>query len=275
VLRNHRYVFDIRNVESAGFEDPGQALHAIESNMTLDVKEWNEQPFNYTVYGNYYCSIDSREVTLEARAIEGTTEISNSISYRTNLDLNPVSNPFTYKWKTSGNSSNENFDVLFDYSAKTITIKAKNDNVDISAQLLSDQLEITVKNYQFTIDVEQKAINADYIPDCIRAVVHGSYREDFALNPTNYISIKIVSNTTLLGLDYEVYTVEKNGIYFAAKGTFDTNGTYIYGIYEYDLNLEGYGRLINESSFRYAFNVTIIFNSITPAICSVEVPVGL
>ena len=274
VLRNHRYVFDIRKVENAGFEDPWQALHAIESNMTLDMKEWNEQPFNYTVHGNYYCSIDTREVTLAARPGEGLTEISNSISYRTNLALNPDTNPFTYKWKTSGNTSNNNFDVLFDYSAKIITIKAINNNVGISAQLLSDQLEITVKNYQFTIDVEQKVINADYIPDCIRAVVHGIYREDYALNQTNYISIKIVSHTTLIGLNYEVYTVEKNGIYFAAKGTFDTNGTYN-GVYEYDLNLKGYGKLVNESGFRYAFNVTIIFNSITQATCSVGVPVGL
>ena len=274
VLRNHRYVFDIRDVGNAGYEDPGQALHAIESNLTLDMKEWNEQPFNYTVHGNYYCSIDTREVTLEARSTEGTMEVSQSIAYRTNLDLNPASNPFTYKWKTTGNTSNTNFDVLFDYSAKRITIKAKKYNVDFGAEILSDQLEITVKNYQFTIDVEQKAINADYIPDCIRAVVHGNYRENFALNPTNYISIKIVSNNTLIGLNYEVYTVEKNGIYFAAKGTFDTNGTYN-GVYEYDLNLKGYGKLVNESGFRYAFNVTIIFNSITQATCSVGVPVGL
>ena len=274
VLRNHRYVFDIRKVENAGYEDPRQALDAITSNMTFDMKEWNEQPFNYTIHGNYYCSIDTREVTLAARPGEGETEVINSISYRTNLNLNPVSNPFIYKWKTSGNTSNNNFEVLFDYSAKIITIKAINNNVGISAQLLSDQLEITVKNYLFTIDVEQKVINVDYIPDCIRAVVHGIYREDFALNQTNYISIKIVSHTPLIGLNYEVYTVEKNGIYFAAKGTFDTNGTYN-GIYEYDLNLKGYGTLINELGFLNSFNVTIIFNSITPATCSVEVPVGL
>ena len=273
LLRNHRYVFDIKNVRNAGYEEPGKALNSIVSDMILDVEEWNELPFDYHVQGNYFCSIDTREVMLDARSTGGS-EISYAISYRTNLDLNPVFNPFAYKWESSGNTNNDNFDVIIDYSAKTITIKAKNDNVGLDAQQIPDQLYITVKNYQFSIDVMQKAINADYTPDCSSVVVHGVYRTDFVLNHTNYISINITSNTTLAGLNYDVYTVEENGIYFAAKGAFDTDVTHTNGIYEYSLTLKGYGTLINESGGA-SFNIMVIFNSITPATCSVEIQVDI
>ena len=273
LLRNHRYVFDIRSVAGPGYNKPEQALNSIISDMTLDVKEWNEIPFNYQVQGNYFCSIDTREVTLDARSMGGATDISYDIFYRTNLDLDPVYNPFDYKWISSGSTVSTDFDVIFDYQAKTITIKAQNDNVGFGSQTLSDQLYINVENYQFTIDVEQIAINAGYTPDCSGAVVHGIYRENFALNHTNYISVILSSPTTLRGLEYNIHTIETNGIYFAAKGTFDTYDTYINGLYEYNLNLKGYGKLVNESSFLSSFNIIINFNCITPATCSVAVSV--
>ena len=155
LLRNHRYVFDIRSVSGAGHNEPEQALKSITSDMTLDVKEWNEVPLNYSLLGSYFFSIDAREVTLEASPSQGAT--AATIAYRTNIDL--VANPFTYKWISSGNTESNDFDITFDYTAKTITITAKNDNVSPGAQPLSTQVEITVKNYLFTIDVTQKTIN--------------------------------------------------------------------------------------------------------------------
>ena len=273
LLRNHRYVFDIRKVRSPGYEKPEQALAAIVSDMSLEVKQWYELPFNYHTQGNYFFSIDTREVILDARNPIGAAEISYAIPYRTNLDLNPVFNPFTYKWKSSSNTYSNYFDIMFDYLAKTITIGAKSNNVGITTEALSDQIYINAKNYQFTIDVKQKAINAAYTPNCSDIIVYGVYRIDFVLNHTNYISMKITSNTSLRGLEYDVRTVEKNGIYFAAKGIFDTDGIDTNGVYEYDLNLKGHGTLINKSGFQHSFDIIINFNSITPSICSAEIVV--
>ena len=273
LLRNHRFVFDIRSVVGPGYEDAGQALNSIISDMTLDVKNWNELPLNYNVNGNYYCSIDTRELVLDARPAEGVTEVSDTIFYKTNLSLDPVSNPFTYEWKSSGSTYNDDFDIFFDYSEKTIIVKAKNENVAIGAHPISEQIEIIVGNYLFTIDVKQKAINADFTPDCFGAVVHGIYRTDFALNYTNYISVRLTSPETLRGHDYDISTNEKNGIYFATKGVFDTDGTYSDGLYEYELILKGYGTLINETGFLSSFDIMMTFNSITPATCTVGIPV--
>ena len=264
LLRNHRYVFDIRSVGGPGYNEPEQALNFFNSDLILDMQEWNEVPLNHYVHGSYFFSIDTREVTLDARPKGGATDVSYAISYRTNLDLDPVSNPFTYKWESSGSIYNDDFDVIFDYSAKTITVAAKYDNVGFGVKSLSDQLCINVENYQFTIDVEQTAINADYTPDCYSIDVSGEYRINFALNHTNYISIKITSDTTLIGLNYDVRTVVTNGVYFAAKGIFDTDGTYINGAYEYNMQLKGYGTLKNQSGF---FNVIINFDKIIPANC--------
>ena len=273
LLRNHRFVFDIRSVVGPGYEDAGQALNSIISDMTLDVKNWNELPLNYNVNGNYYCSIDTRELVLDARPAEGVMEVSDTIFYKTNLSLDPVSNPFTYEWKSSGSTYNDDFDIFFDYSEKTIIVKAKNENVAIGAHPISEQIEIIVGNYLFTIDVKQKAINADFTPDCFGAVVHGIYRTDFALNYTNYISVRLTSSMTLRGHDYDISTTEKNGIYFATKGVFDTDGTYSDGLYEYELILKGYGTLINETGFLSSFDIIMTFNSITPATCTVGIPV--
>ena len=84
-----------------------------------------------------------------------------------------------------------------------------------------------------------------YTPDCSGVVVNGIYRTDFVLNYTNYISVRIISPATLQGLDCEVYTVEKNGMYFAAKGIFDSDGVFNNSDYVYEMNLKGYGTLIN------------------------------
>ena len=269
ILRNHRYVFDIRSVGGPGYENPEQALNSIMSDIVLDMIEWNEVPLNYEVHGSYFCSIDTREVILDARSLNVGAEISDTLFYKTNLDLDPVSNPFIFEWGSSGSEFNNDFEIIFDYSAKKIVIKAKSDNVGISAQPLSEQIYLTVENYRFTIDVKQKVINGDYTPDCSNTVVHGKYKTDFALNHTNFISVKLRSNTTLRGLEYDVRTDKENGIYFEAKGSFDTDGEFINDAYEYDLKLKGYGTLLNESSFY----ITIYFNSIIPVTCSVGIPV--
>ena len=161
LLRNHRYVFDICKVSGPGFEEPEQALNSIVSEMSLDMKEWNEVPLNNIIQGNYYFSIDSREVILNARPTDGMTVISDIIFYKTNIALDPYSNPFACKWISSGSTFNDNFDIIFDYTEKAIIVKALNENVGIGALPLSDRLEIIVENYLFTIDVKQNVIPAD------------------------------------------------------------------------------------------------------------------
>jgi len=276
ILRNHRYVFDIHSVGGHGFAEPDMALNSISSDMVFTMEEWNELPLNFYTQGHYFCSIDTRDVSLDARPLENETEISRTVSYRTNLELDPVSNPFTYEWQSSGTTYSEYFDIAIDYSAKTIQFKAKQDNANINANPLSDRIILKIENYQLTIDVRQKAINTSYTLDCSSVKVSGIYQTGLALNYTHYISMKIESNTTLKDIDYEVRTIEKNGIYFLASGTFATDGSYNNGVYEYDLELKGHGTIVNESGndVLLPFEVTIISNSLIPATCSARIVFG-
>ena len=150
LLRNHRYVFDIQNVMSSGFEKPEHALNSISTDMILDVKEWYELPLNYHAQGDYFFSIDTREVMLDA-SIPGNME--KTISYRTNLDLDPITNSFIYKWESSNSTSCDYFDLTIDYQAKTLTFAVKEENLENVMTLITECLILKIQNYQFTIDV--------------------------------------------------------------------------------------------------------------------------
>jgi len=163
ILRNHRYVFDIRSVKGPGFEEPELALHSISSDMTLKVEEWNEVPLDFYVQGSYFFKVDTRKVTLEAKLSEEETEIAYTFSYNTNLELNAISNPFVYEWASSSDTFSQYFEVIFNYTEKEITVKAKQENA--SAASLSDYIILKVENFQLTIYVEQKAENAIFAPN--------------------------------------------------------------------------------------------------------------
>ena len=274
ILRNHRYTFDIQSVNGPGFEDPELALNSNTSNMVLKVEKWNEVALNFYVQGEYFFSLDTRKISLEAHAEEGSTEISRTISYKTNLETTGF--PFTYEWESSGSTESEHFDVTFNYAEKTITFKAKQENVNAGATPRSDILILKIENFQFTITVDQKANNANYTMDCSDIVVRGIYREGIALDYTNYISMKITSESSLNNLNYELRTIQKNGIYFATEGTFDSDGTYENDKYEYVLELAGYGTLVNESGGENLrpFDVTITSNSLNTNTCSAKIISG-
>ena len=150
LLRNHRYVFDIRNVGGLGFKEPEHALNSISADMILDVQEWNELPFNYHVQGDYFFSIDTREVMLDASIPK---DMEKTIYYRTNLDLDPATNPFIYKWVSSKNTSCDYFDITIDYQSKTLIFAVKEENLENTVTPITDCLILKIQNYQFTIDV--------------------------------------------------------------------------------------------------------------------------
>ena len=155
ILRNHRYVFDIRSVKGPGFEEPELALRSISSDMILKVEEWNDVPLDFYVQGNYFFKVDTRKVSLESHIPQDETEIAYTFSYNTNLELNAILNPFVYEWASTSDIISQHFEVIFNYTEKKITFKAKQENTGSTP--LSDYIILNVENFQLTIHVEQKA----------------------------------------------------------------------------------------------------------------------
>ena len=275
ILRNHRYVFDIKQVNSPGFETPDQALRSITSPMKLNVVEWNEVPLSFYVQGNYYLGVDKRYVEMEARVQGEASANTCVISYQTNLELDGTSEKsFTYAWRDG-----VYFDVSVDYVKKTITFTAKEDNVNVAGLERGDILTLQVENLQLTIQVKQKAFALNYLIQCSSVEVHGKYKEGVSLNYTNHITAKVrTSEGSLHGMRYEVKSHEKNGIWFKAEGTFNESEATVLGdgVYEYAMQLEGFGTLTNESGkdILESFSIQLVTNSIHSTTCSARVILG-
>lgn len=275
ILRNHRYVFDIQNVQSPGFETPEQALKSISAPLKLNVVAWNEVPLGYYTQGNYYFGVDNRFIEMEARAQGDATTNTYTISYQTNLELDGTSGKtLTYTWRDG-----IYFDVSIDYARKTITFTAREDNIGASSAVRDDVLTLQVENLQLTIHVNQKAFMLNYLLQCDAVKVHGRYRAGIPLNYSHYITLKVRTiGSNFNGLPYEVKTLKKNGIYFVAKGTFNATDASAVGggNYEYTLQLEGYGTLKDDSGADLVetFDVQLVTNSVDASTCLARIIPG-
>lgn len=269
ILRNHQYVFDIKTVNSPGFETPEQALKSINSAMELDVIDWNQIPLDSYIQGYYFMSIQEREIWMPAHSFGGSSEITYTVPYNTNLELDGSgSKQFNLSWQSSPETSP--FEVTVDYTNKQFIFKAKQENIG-TGSVRTDILTVEVENFKFTIKVNQESFDLSYFLNCDSIKVHGKYTEDIPLNYSNYITITVNSPTDISGSNYEIKTIEKNGIYFQAKGTFSNPQT-VAGPnpYAYKVVLEGYGTPVNETGEKILtpFYVTIVSNSADQSECS-------
>lgn len=257
ILRNHRYVFNIKSVSNHGFEKPEEALKAIPTDMILDVQAWNEVRLDFYTQGEYFFSIESRDIELEARTKDETVMPSQTTTYKTNLKLN-ASN-VSYTWKNSGNMESDHFDVDIDYNKGTITFTAKQNNIGKDgqpAQELVDELILMADKMEIPIRVKQKAINVIYKLLCERTVVKGKYRENSPLNYTHYLEVQIQSEKPLhTGAEelkplIEIVSETRKGIYFEYKGKIDNEGKLENGNYVYTLKMQGHGTPVKDPNDR-------------------------
>lgn len=261
VLRNHRYVFDIKKVDGPGYEKPEEALKGIKSPMEVEVLEWNEVRLDYYVQGEYYMKVSEREIWMDATPQNGSDKVFYEVPYETNLELSDFNsgnaNPdlrkdFVLTWKKGDKSP---FNVEVDYVKKKFIFSASK-NFGNGSETRDDTLQVAVENFSFDIKVNQKASFIKYDLECGSVNVHGNYREGVELNYTNYITLNVNTLGDMAGKEYEIKTIEKNGIYFYAKGVL-TAAT------QQEIKLEGHGTLVNNSghNFLRSFDVKIVSNT--------------
>ncbi|WP_085536788.1 hypothetical protein [Massilibacteroides vaginae] len=272
ILRNHQYVFDIHSVNGPGFETPEQALNSITSPMQLTVVEWNQIPLGFYVQGHYYVNIQEKNIWLEGLPLGEATDITYTVPFESNLELDgSVTKQFSLTWGSAPEA--RPFDVTVDYVKKEFVFKAKNSNTGPGGDVLRDSLFVEVENFKFVIKVNQKLFNISYNLICDSVKVFGVYREDIPLNYSNYISLSVSSTTPLQGAAYEIKTIEENGIYFYASGSFGEPVSSSPGKYVYTIKLEGQGTPVNEKKEKVLkpFEVIIVSNSMEYTECSTKI----
>lgn len=285
ILRNHRYVVNIKSISGSGFKEPEEALNSINVKLGLEVVDWNEVPLNYFVHGDYYFKINTRNVVLPAEGREEAPFDGFSIyylEYETNLEVDESS--FTQKWESSGTAQSDyGFAVFFDEDFATGLVKLIVGNLpnipeqdeNSTGEERSDVVEFTVDNkFTFTIKVKQEEYrNTKYQLLCDTKVVNGVYLKGKNLTNNAYIDIDIKADEnsgTLVGSPYMIETDVVNGISFKAEGKFgeiseslDKKGT------SYRVRLQGIGAPTTyaESTYQITSNSTSESNTT----CSVKI----
>ena len=249
ILRNHRYVFNIKSVSGPGHPTPDLALNSLPINIGLEVKEWDMLPLNAKVQGEYHFSVTERDVLIPAVNLNDKSELPNldseqkeayenyvwvKVGYDTNIP--DKLKPKNMTWATTnGGATSEYFALILEdgylwFGAKPNAPSPE----DISTKSkLEDILTITFMDMKMDIRVEQEPSNLIYNIECESIQVNGKYREDGTLNYTHNIELSIISPTDLYdigmaeasepySLDGEiihVFSEVRKGISFSYQGT--------------------------------------------------------
>ena len=229
ILRNHRYVFNITQVNGPGFASAISALESIPTvgNIDYDLIAWDAAIHEMETQGKYYFGIDNRNLLAEAQATSSDPNNKFMVKYQTNYPLS-ATDPIKLTWVSAINDplSSPAFDAQWQPSGKNILVTAINSNLTNS--LLSDTLYVNAGPFTQKIAVQQKYVDIKYSIDCSSIAVRGAYKRGITLNPLeHYITLSIIADNR--GMQGQSYIIESTdpanyGISFRIEGIFDFTG---------------------------------------------------
>lgn len=273
ILRNHRYVFNIQEVNNPGFPTEDQALKSLPINLTLDVQDWNEHLLYFQLQGEYYFAFENRKVIVPTVDSSGNgdkpanlkEELKNHVWIKVPYQSNIPKEKWEKTWDSSSTSTSNLFEFIVDdhyfWFGATPNIFIENDTQGKTDR--EDKLKLQVLDMDLSIEVFQEALNTVYLMDCKNIVVNGKYREGQTLNYTHTMSVTLRSPTelknlqgqmepySLKGMPISVYTETRKGIHFEyhvkeMAGPSETKTILLKDntplkVHEYHIELQGYG----------------------------------
>ena len=115
ILRNHRYLFNLTGVSSKGWDTPEQAANNLSSNITVEVKNWNDNTTDMYFDGDHHFGLSTRKVVLNFRA---------GSSYHVDVDSDITD--YTFQWSdANGNPTEEGSSISGDYQVSVTSNKNK------------------------------------------------------------------------------------------------------------------------------------------------------
>ena len=229
LLRNHRYVFNIIQVNGPGFSSAVAALASMPTtgNVDYDLVVWDAAIHEMETQGKYYFGIDNRDLLAEAPSTNTALNNKFTVKYQTNYPLS-VSDPLRFAWASVVNDpfSSPIFNAQWQPSGKNILITVLNDN--LTHTLLTDTLYVNAGPFVKKIVVQQKCYDVKYTVDCSSIVVKGLYKRGITLNPSeHYITMSIIAdNRGMQGRPFIIETTDpyNHGVTFRVEDNFDFTG---------------------------------------------------
>lgn len=150
VLRNYKYTLNINNVDSEGWDTPGNAADNAASGTSVTIQNWDGNASNVTIDGPYYFAIPGQDIILPfyAEATVTIPVITNIPNFTASWDSPP-----TTSISPGGSFTNPYYKVDLAADKKSITITTRTNNY--SAAAYSSTLYIKLVGQTVTISIKQ------------------------------------------------------------------------------------------------------------------------
>lgn len=235
IIRNHRYIFNIKEIKFAGATSADNAFkngfNPSDEGFRYDLLVWDESIHEMHVHGKYHFGLDSRDVVLRGKPSdlsEAKEEDGNykKMVYQTNYPLT-LTDRITFEWEVSEDPEapvlSELFDVIWDERVDgkgEITIAAKQSN--LTGNDIIGVLKVKANTFELKVNVTQQFIDFNYTLNCGTLRDHGTYKAGEELGAEHYLTVDIIAeDRSAQGEEYELWVEKTNGISFRAKGKFD------------------------------------------------------
>ncbi|MDR1003444.1 MAG: hypothetical protein LBL97_00330 [Prevotellaceae bacterium] len=227
ILRNHRYIFNVKSVNGRGQETPDEALNAVSTELDYNVLVWDEGDQNLYLSGRYYFIVDKRTLELPAYGIDPASRSEAvAVKYTTNLpkeklrwqwawDVNRATTATdTIQWVRAEEDTTEKDPDGYAVTNGTITLVGAPGNNTGKAFL--DSLCFTAGDVKGHVTVTQEAIDMSYRIQCADDAttgidgikMYGSYMIDGVPDPLdNYIELTLTHiPAQAIGMKWHVRT---------------------------------------------------------------------
>lgn len=197
ILRNHRYIFNIKRVGAEGWPTPEEAADHLSSSISVDVQTW-EDFSSELYYGDDRFAVSAREISLRyTKDRQRGLDVESTLSYRIQwLDAggNPTGNA-TSAFNTP--VANGNFEAtIVPGSAEHTTrllFRTLNHN-HLGADAVRDKLRITAGKWSVDITVKQEhsALYSDRILNILTVAGIGNLGVDMVAPDANGLAMRRV-----------------------------------------------------------------------------------
>lgn len=256
ILRNHRYILNIKQVNGLGYPTAHDAMEAPSAHIEVDVVEWDENINDGYVFGDKYFGIHDESIYFD-KPDAGQLK---TINFQTNLSDETLETELDYKLSKA---SDNNFELVLNVEKKQFEITTFENS---SRNLKADTLSINMYGRNIRIPIGQSPGSFPYYIDCDSTSVHGVYIPFKALNNDNFIEVMVNSDEDLTGSYYRVYSDEIDGISFFGEGTFKMKANNA-GYFTQKMSLRGKGT--PKTSFSKYLNLYMNTNEVQN--CSFDV----
>lgn len=153
ILRNHKYIFNIKKVSATGWDSPDDAANNQSAHIVAEVQQWDDNTIDMSFDGEHHFGVSAREIILKNKAgSKGTIDIVTDLPDYTLQWANADGEP-------TGNESQSLTDKYFrvektpDGSRLVVTALQDNTSDDVGA---ARNFVITAHRWKISVSIKQK-----------------------------------------------------------------------------------------------------------------------